>query len=51
MKHALNAKNEELHRMREQSALTRNHFDNLKAQTEIDKLKWLAERKNIQVAL
>lgn len=50
VKKELEKKNEELYRLKDQISACRSDYDNLRSQFEIEKLKGISERKNLQVA-
>lgn len=50
LKRELEKKSEELYRLKDQISGCRSDYDNLRSQLEMEKLKTLSERKNVQVA-
>lgn len=45
----MNKKNEEVYRIRDAFTLLKAQYDNLKSESDINKLKFISEKKNIQV--
>lgn len=49
LREELGKKNEEVYKLRDSSALMKAELDNLKSESEICKLKFISEKKNLQV--
>lgn len=49
MREEVNKKNEEIYRLRDTLSSLRSQYDNLKSEVEVNKLKFISEKKNIEV--
>lgn len=49
MREELNKKNEEVYRLRDSHAFLKAEYDNLKSESDINRLKFISEKKNLQV--
>lgn len=50
LREELSKKNEEVYKLRDNHALLKTELDNLKSESDIAKLKFISDKKNIQVS-